>query len=136
MTAWYLNPGPLAIIERIRDHELVVCTKRDTYLTTADEWQRFDDVFVSSLDAWHEQDGRCSAIGAQQVACAATGQRLVGDWTDEAVLLRLRGEIDAALAGVGERDTISDPAELWSWDAHNGGPGDIIAYRIAKVRTL
>lgn len=101
MTPWHLTPTVLDTIAAMRRHlPLRVETRRHEHVITTDEWQAFNDPFVSSLAAWRNQIDPYSPVMAEDVAAAVSGQRLRGvHWIgDDAGLDALRAEIDAAMA--------------------------------------
>lgn len=99
-TPWYLADPVLDVCALIRGTTVKVVQHNRLYVITRDAWDAFDDVFASSLEAWHEKlngDFRCMA---HDVVAAVTGQRLARVHTsdDDARLQGIADEIGAALA--------------------------------------
>ena len=100
-TPWYLAAEVLDVLALIRGETLAVTSCTDDTGRVREEWQRFDDVFVSSLEAWRGHLDPASPVLACDVAAAVTGMRLVGTHylSDEAGLVAIRDRVAAALAG-------------------------------------
>lgn len=99
-TLWYLAPEVLDVLALIRGTTLKVTACTDTIGRIREEWQRFDDVFVSSLEAWRGEIDPRARAHACDVAAAVTGQRLVGTHylSDEPALIAIRDAVNVALA--------------------------------------
>jgi hypothetical protein len=93
---WYLHPQVLELLAVMRGTELRTVWGRDSF---GDEYHRFADPLVSSLEAWAAHLQLFSSVRARDVAAAVTGARLVGvhSLSDEAGLIALGDEIDGAL---------------------------------------
>lgn len=100
---WYLVPEVLDILSVIRGKELRIVNRQAFYGSNRDDWQDFDDGFVSSLDAWlakaFDEGGYDCRTRVCDLVAAVTGQRLSGIHflSDEPELLQLADAVDAAL---------------------------------------
>lgn len=99
-TPWYLADPVLDILELIRGTTLKVVQREHRYVITREQWDAFDDVFASSLEAWHGHLHGGFRCMAHDVICAVTGQRLAGIHTrdDDDRLRAIADEVSDALA--------------------------------------